>query len=157
MSLSPVQPPKAQRAFAHISLTVRSLPLSSSFYSAVLAALGWQRLFYHADTGVMGFGCEGEEVLTVYEAKGRVGEGEVGGWAYGTHLAFHAETQDQVLQFHTAALQHGGTSDGAPGVRDYYGPGYYGAFVRDADGHRLEAVAHLPVDEVGRVDFGRMG
>jgi hypothetical protein len=32
--------------------------------------------------------------------------------------------------------------EGGPGPRPEYGPGYYAAFVRDLDGHRLEAVCH---------------
>ena len=42
--------------------------------------------------------------------------------------------------FHRAALEAGGTNDGAPGPRPDYGPDYFGAFVRDLDGNKLEAV-----------------
>ena len=38
------------------------------------------------------------------------------------------------------ALTHGGACDGAPGLRPAYGEHYYATFVRDPDGHRLEAV-----------------
>ena len=41
--------------------------------------------------------------------------------------------------FHAKALEMGGKSDGAPGTRELYGPQYYGAFVRDLDGHKIEA------------------
>ena len=34
----------------------------------------------------------------------------------------------------------GGRDEGAPGPRPHYGPTYYAAFVRDPDGHKLEAV-----------------
>ena len=36
-------------------------------------------------------------------------------------------------------LSSGGTGDGEPGPRPMYGPNYYGAFVRDLDGHKIEA------------------
>ena len=42
--------------------------------------------------------------------------------------------------FHRAALEAGGRDDGAPGPRPDYGPHYFGAFVRDLDGNKLEAV-----------------
>ena len=38
-----------------------------------------------------------------------------------------------------AALRAGGTDDGPPGPRPDYGPAYYGAFVRDLDGNKIEA------------------
>ncbi|MBR0649019.1 hypothetical protein GXW78_05045 [Roseomonas terrae] len=41
-----------------------------------------------------------------------------------------------------AALVHGGHSDGAPGLRPQYDPHYYGAFVRDPDGNKIEAVTY---------------
>ena len=42
----------------------------------------------------------------------------------------------------TEALRTGGVDDGPPGIRENYDPGYYAAFVRDPDSHRLEAVLH---------------
>lgn len=69
----------------------------------------------------------------------------VGGASPGTalHVAFAAATRDQVDAFHAAALGAGGTDNGAPELRRYH-PGYYGAFVRDPDGHNIEAVCHAP-------------
>ena len=37
---------------------------------------------------------------------------------------------------------HGGTDNGAPGLREHYHPNYYGAFVIGPDGHNFEAVCH---------------
>ena len=47
-----------------------------------------------------------------------------------------------VDRFHAAALAHGGRDDGAPGLRPDYDANYYGAFVRDPDGHKIEAVTY---------------
>ena len=58
------------------------------------------------------------------------------------HLAFAATSREQVDRFHAAAVASGGTDDGPPGIRESYNPGYYAAFVKDPDGHRLEAVLH---------------
>ena len=58
------------------------------------------------------------------------------------HFAFPAETNDAVDAFHQAAVDAGYESNGAPGERAVYHPGYYGAFIRDPDGHNVEVVNH---------------
>ena len=63
--------------------------------------------------------------------------------ANGVHLAFLALTREQVQAFHAAALAAGGTDDGPPGPRPHYGEQYYGCFVRDLDGHKIEAMVWL--------------
>jgi predicted lactoylglutathione lyase len=47
-----------------------------------------------------------------------------------------------VDEFHATALKHGGRSDGAPGIRPEYDAHYYGAFVFDPDGNKIEAVSY---------------
>jgi catechol 2,3-dioxygenase-like lactoylglutathione lyase family enzyme len=59
------------------------------------------------------------------------------------HVAFAAETREQVDAFHAAALEAAGTDNGPPGVR-WYHPNYYGAYVLDPDGNNVEAVCHAP-------------
>jgi catechol 2,3-dioxygenase-like lactoylglutathione lyase family enzyme len=58
------------------------------------------------------------------------------------HLAFTADTDGAVRDFHAAALAAGYEDNGAPGERSVYHPGYYGAFVLDPDGHNVEVVNH---------------
>ena len=53
-------------------------------------------------------------------------------------MLFRADPRS-VDAFHAAALKAGGRDNGAPGVREFYGPNYYAAFVVDPDGYRLEA------------------
>jgi catechol 2,3-dioxygenase-like lactoylglutathione lyase family enzyme len=60
----------------------------------------------------------------------------------GTHVAFRVKTRAEVDAFHAAALAAGGKDNGAPGLRDVYGPNYYAAFVHDFDGINIEAVCH---------------
>ena len=60
------------------------------------------------------------------------------------HLAFVAETRQQVDAFYRAALEAGGKDNGAPGLRTEYHANYYGAFVIGPDGHNIEAVCHEP-------------
>jgi hypothetical protein len=55
----------------------------------------------------------------------------------------HQKAAEQVQQFHEAALKAGATDNGAPGPRNLYHPGYYGAFVRDpVCGINFEVVIH---------------
>ena len=68
--------------------------------------------------------------------------GRPAGPGNGVHIAFRARTRDEVDAFHAAALAAGGRSDGAPGLRPQYGPHYYGAFVFDVEGNKVEAVCH---------------
>nr|WP_254599782.1 VOC family protein [Cupriavidus gilardii] len=60
------------------------------------------------------------------------------------HLAFKAETRQQVYAFYRAALQAGAKDNGPPGLRPHYHPNYYAAFVIGPDGHNIEVVCHEP-------------
>jgi len=60
----------------------------------------------------------------------------------GSHIAFLAKDRETVDAFYAAALEHGGTDEGAPGLRPQYHAHYYGAYVRDPDGNKLQAVCH---------------
>jgi catechol 2,3-dioxygenase-like lactoylglutathione lyase family enzyme len=58
------------------------------------------------------------------------------------HLAFPADDDATVRDFHAGALAAGYDDNGVPGERTVYHPGYYGAFVLDPDGHNVEVVNH---------------
>ncbi|MCU0257959.1 MAG: VOC family protein, partial [Solirubrobacteraceae bacterium] len=58
------------------------------------------------------------------------------------HWAFRAASREAVDAFHAAGLVHGGVDDGPPGERPAYHERYYGAFLVDPDGNRVEAVCH---------------
>ena len=57
----------------------------------------------------------------------------------GTHIGFLATSKEQVHAFYDAAIAAGAKDDGKPGPRPEYGAPYYGCFVRDLDGHKIEA------------------
>ena len=67
----------------------------------------------------------------------------------GAMVALTATTRAQVDQAHALALAHGGTSEGAPGLRPEYHAHYYGAYVRDPDGNKLCVVCHAPAQQGG--------
>jgi len=59
------------------------------------------------------------------------------------HIAFSALSTDEVDAVHAAALEAGAEILHAPRIFPEYHPGYYGVFVRDLDGHNVEAVHHI--------------
>jgi catechol 2,3-dioxygenase-like lactoylglutathione lyase family enzyme len=123
---------------SHVSLGVKDLPRAMAFYDAVLAPLGYVRLWTAVDG--LGYGPpEGGEKLNIFVRPNTSPPGD------GFHLAFEAPDRQSVERFHAAALATGGQSEGEPGPRPNFGPAYYAAFVRDPEGHKLEAVHQRPL------------
>jgi catechol 2,3-dioxygenase-like lactoylglutathione lyase family enzyme len=58
------------------------------------------------------------------------------------HLAFPTAEDGDVQRFHQAATEAGYRSNGPPGERPQYHPGYYAAYVLDPDGNNIEVVNH---------------
>ncbi|TMK47386.1 MAG: VOC family protein [Alphaproteobacteria bacterium] len=117
----------------HISVGVSDLERSARFYEATLATLGLTRLVTRPAT--VGFGKDYPEFwINLRKGMARLEEGS------GTHICLRAKTTTEVDAFHSAALNAGGASDGAPGLRPHDRVKYYAAFVTDPDGNRIEAV-----------------
>lgn len=57
-------------------------------------------------------------------------------------VSFIAGSRAVVDAFHAAALAHGGTNEGDPGLRPHYGAHFYAGYVRDPDGNKLNAVCY---------------
>jgi len=118
----------------HLSFGVEDLERAAAFYDAVLAPLGYVRV-WTSPRGA-GFGPPGGGDKLALFAK----PGEVIAPGPGFHLAFDAPSREAVDAFHAAAMAAGATDEGKPGVRLHYSSTYYAAFVRDLDGYKLEAV-----------------
>lgn len=124
----------------HISFGVSEIRRSAAFYDAVLAALGYVRVWTDMQDGdpdaAVGYGYAGggDQFALKLRAQKQLAPGP------GFHLAFRAPDQASVQRFHAAALAHGGSDNGPPGLRPDYGPDYYAAFVIDPDGYPIEAV-----------------
>lgn len=72
----------------------------------------------------------------------------------GFHIAFAAESREAVDRFHEQAMAAGGSDEGAPGLRPRYSADYYGAYVRDPAGNKLQAVCYLDgrtASAIGRI------
>jgi catechol 2,3-dioxygenase-like lactoylglutathione lyase family enzyme len=123
----------------HISLGVSDLARSQHFYDATLRPLGLVR--------VLDFDGRGSDYGTMAPPFGvefTITKEQSVNPAQGMHICFRAQERSAVEKFYREALAAGGRDDGAPGLR-YYHPDYYAAFVLDPDGHRIEAVCHLPI------------
>lgn len=113
----------------HLNLPVRDFAGACAFYRPVMAALGLRPLAF-TEGEVLGFG----------DAHWRFGLVKAATPCPPLHLAFAAESPEQVRAFHAAALAVGAQDNGAPDLRPTYGAGYYAGFVLDPEGHNLEAV-----------------
>jgi catechol 2,3-dioxygenase-like lactoylglutathione lyase family enzyme len=58
------------------------------------------------------------------------------------HMAFPSDDDGAIDRFHQAAVDAGYRSNGEPGERPRYHPGYYSAYVLDPDGNNIEVVNH---------------
>ena len=124
----------------HVSLGVADFDRSQAFYDAVLATLGMKRYFNYP--GAAGYGAtQDRPVFWIGRPSDADRPPQAGG---GSHLAFVAKDRPAVDAFHAAALAAGGRDNGAPGLRPLYHPNYYGAFVFDPDGHKIEACCRQP-------------
>ncbi|HEY1594658.1 MAG TPA: VOC family protein [Thermoleophilaceae bacterium] len=117
----------------HIGVGVRDYDESVAFYTAALGPLGLE-LVAETDTDnrSAGFGYMGRDDFWIHEGR-PVGR---------AHIAFEAQTLEQVDAFHAAAVEGGGRDNGAPGLRDEYGATYYAAYILDPNGNNIEAVFH---------------
>lgn len=118
---------------SHVSLGTNDLDTASTFYDKALTSLGIKRI---------------ETIEGIAVAYGKVypefwiaiphddQEATVGN---GVHIGFIANSQAQVHAFYEACIAAGGRDDGAPGPRPIYGEPYYGCFIIDPDGHKIEA------------------
>ena len=117
----------------HVSVAVSNLERAARFYESALASLGLSRLVTRPAT--IGFGKSYPEFWINLRADMAAVES-----GSGVHICLRAESAGEVDAFHAAALQAGGRSDGAPGLRPHDRVRYYAAFVVDPDGNRIEAV-----------------
>lgn len=129
----------------HVSIAVRDLARAEAFWERVLAPLGLTCLVRRDRT--VGFGKSYPEFwLNLREALVTAPADT------GVHICLRAPDREAVNAFHAAALAQGGRSDGEPGERRGEMTPYYGAFVRDPDGNKVEAVTFPRATDVPQSD-----
>jgi catechol 2,3-dioxygenase-like lactoylglutathione lyase family enzyme len=117
---------------SHVSLGTNRFANARIFYERVLRTLGCRIVMEHP--GAVAYGKTYPEfwICTPFDtARAAVGNG--------THVGFVAQSKSEVEAFFKEAIAAGATEDGDPGHRHDYGEPYYGCFVRDLDGHKIEA------------------
>lgn len=131
--MTPGQPQDIPSIIHHLSVGTNDAEKAFAFYDKVLATIKAKRTADFSPHAVA-YGKQFPEfwVHRPYnQEKAEVGNG----W----HVSFYATSENMVQAFYKAALEAGGTCDGEPGPREDYGPCYYGCFVRDLDGNKIEA------------------
>lgn len=117
----------------HFGINVSDLAASAHFYDEVLGALGYTRqLDYEV---AIGYGTEGDPAFWISQWRGAEPAREM-------HVAFTASDSVAVKAFYDKAIELGAESLHAPRLWPEYHERYFGAFVRDPDGHNVEAVTH---------------
>ena len=127
----------------HVGVRVSDLLASRRMYEAALAELGFVVLSegeFEGDAYVL-FGSGDSDDFCLHAVGIKPGRDRA---TTGAHFAFRARDADAVRRWHDAAVRHGGTDIGPPGVRPEYTGHYYAAFALDPDGNNVEAVFHAP-------------
>ncbi len=122
--------------FSHITLGINDFAAAEPFYDSIMETLNISPFFSHGSGKAYGT-ATGPKLFI-----GPAFDGAPAKAGNGNHAAFLAPSRAAVDAFHAAALAHGGTDEGAPGLRPHYHPNYYGAYVRDPEGNKLQAVCH---------------
>jgi catechol 2,3-dioxygenase-like lactoylglutathione lyase family enzyme len=127
--------------FDHVGIQCADVEGSATYYAAVLAPLGV------AEAVRFPAGATPDDGLVIGFA-GR--SGSPGFWLSPNrrgdtreeHIAFSAGSREEVDAVHRAAVAAGVEVLHAPREFPEYHPGYYAVFLRDPDGHNVEAVVH---------------
>jgi catechol 2,3-dioxygenase-like lactoylglutathione lyase family enzyme len=114
--------------FDHVKIVVHDAGASIGFYKTALEPLGIPPLWEND---------RGAQFANLVVVAGESPSGSV-------HIAFVADSREQVDAFHRAGIEGGYEDNGAPGVREQYSSDeagrYYAAFLLDPDGNNVEAV-----------------
>lgn len=128
--------------FSHIFLGVSNFDQAFGFYNAVMDSLGLKLRFCERDTPWAGWHSAGD--ARPFLVIGNPWDGQAHAPGNGQMVALLAADRATVRLVHEVALGHGGTDEGAPGLRAPYHANYYGAYFRDPDGNKLCVACHAP-------------
>ena len=117
---------------SHVSLGTNDFPAAREFYVRVLGTLGCRIIMEHEGATAFGKAYPEFWIQTPFD-------GKAASCGNGVHVGFLAQSKAEVDAFFKEAIAAGATEDGNPGHRHDYGEPYYGCFVRDLDGHKIEA------------------
>ncbi|OED13003.1 VOC family protein [Burkholderia sp. A2] len=119
--------------FDHVKFGVSDYAASKAFFLKALEPLGAEIVGEREPSYGIEIGLPSKSSLCLFPTDEKPAH---------LHIAFVADTRQQVDAFHRAALAAGGEDNGAPGLRPHYHANYYAAFVIGPDGHNIEVVCH---------------
>ncbi|WP_296598800.1 VOC family protein [Phenylobacterium sp.] len=127
---------------SHVHLGVRDFPRALAFYDPLLVRLGWRLRFVDAALPRAAWQppSSGRPLFVI----GVPYDGRPATPGNGDMVALLAPDRAAVADFHAAALAAGAACEGPPGLRPQYHPHFFGAYVRDPDGHKLCVCCHDP-------------
>lgn len=123
---------RVHRSICHASIGTNQLAKATEFYRQVLATLEIEQVCDYEHAAAFGKGYPEFWVQIPFDKK----EALPGN---GCHFGFVATNKVQVDEFYRVAIENGGVCNGQPGARPDYGQPYYGCFVIDLDGNKIEA------------------
>ena len=121
-----------QRTICHVSIGTNNLKQAKAFYCPLLKTLDIDLVSEYEHALAFGKGYPEFWVQIPFDK----GVASIGN---GTHFGFAASSKLQVDNFYHQAISLGAICNGKPGGRSDYGEPYYGCFVRDPQGHKIEA------------------
>ena len=123
---------ESQSCVSHVSLGTNDYERAKAFYGRVLKVIGCKLIMEHPGAAAFGKVYPEFWINSPFDGKPATA-------GNGTHVGFAAQSKADVDLFFKEAVAAGGTADGDPGHRHDYGEPYYGSFVRDPDGNKIEA------------------
>jgi lactoylglutathione lyase len=127
---------------SHIFIGVKDFDRAYRFYAELMALLGNSPRFCDRERPWAGWQSHPQPRPLFLIGAPHDGAPHAAG--NGQMVALQARSRAVVDEAWRLALAHGGTDDGAPGLRPAYHPHYYGAYFRDPDGNKLCVVCHDP-------------
>jgi catechol 2,3-dioxygenase-like lactoylglutathione lyase family enzyme len=127
---------------SHVHVGISDFDRALAFYAAVMDTLGLVLKFAEPDNGWAGW--KQPHADRPLFLVGRPYDGGPAEPGNGQMIALLAPSRAAVDRCHAMALEHGGRSEGPPGLRPHYHPNYYGAYFRDPDGNKLCVCCHDP-------------
>lgn len=125
---------------SHVFVGVSDFERALAFYRPVMEALGVRERFCDPSRPWAGWeSTPGPRPLFLI---GSPYDGQAHAAGNGQMTALLAPSRAAVDAAYALALENGGSTEGAPGVRTEYHANYYGAYFRDPDGNKLCVVCH---------------
>jgi len=128
----------------YVTLGTDDLDQARSFYDALLATIGAKRLMQLDGEGDGGFTMYGTSMATPAIVLIRPNDKQPADPGNGNMIALVMTAPDKVDAFHAKAIELGASDEGAPGYRGDPSLGYYFAYFRDPDGHKLAVFKIAP-------------